>query len=42
MNFNYKAKKKFWDFCFFIYIYKGMGDSSGDAIPEEWAASLPI
>jgi len=23
-------------FLFFIYIYKGMGDSSGKAIPEEW------
>jgi len=27
-------------FYFFIYINKGMGDSSGNAIPEKWAASL--
>ena len=26
----------------YIYIYKGVGDSSGNAIPEEWAASLSI
>jgi hypothetical protein len=29
-------------FYFFIYMYKGNGDSSGNAIPAEWAASLPV
>ena len=30
----------FLDFCFFIFIYKGIWDSSVNAIQEEWAASL--
>jgi len=25
-----------WVFLFFIYIYKGVGDYSGNEIPEEW------
>jgi len=32
----------FLDFFNFFYMYTGVGDSSGNVIPEEWAASLPI
>jgi len=31
----------FWLFDFYLYL-QGLGDSSGNAIPEEWAANLQI
>jgi hypothetical protein len=30
----------FYVFYFYLYVQGGGGDSSGNAIPEEWAASL--